>query len=195
MIDVPFEVWDGKNNRQLASTVIDYDENGVWTFEDYDPNVNPFHDVVLSNYVDYSETANARIEADNPFYKAQYFMFMNKAANYNGPTDELPFGFIFINTDQEIGLPGEFDVIADGYQQYRDVSNAGTKGVHVDHHNLIMIPRDSATQNFYVLNANDGGVAFSTNAGETFSQTGISYNANGNFVSLYGFNTSQFYGG
>ena len=53
--------------------------------------------------------------------------------------------------------------------------------VHVDHHNLIFIPVNEARGEFKVLNANDGGVYFSDDSGETF--TGAT-----------GYNTTQFYG-
>lgn len=55
-----------------------------------------------------------------------------------------------------------------------------TGAVHVDHHNLIIIPGTGG--NFRILNANDGGVGLSSNGSENWSQP------------IDGLNTTQFYG-
>lgn len=194
MIDVPFEAWDNENNRQVAISIFDMNGDGEWTFEDFTNNGSfPFHDIVMTNNLDYTEDPNPRIESENAIYKAQYYAFIERAPNYTGPRDTLPFGFMFFNTGELEGVVGSFDVILDGYNAYSDISSVGTKGVHVDHHNIIFVPKDSASNSFYVLNANDGGVAFSEDSGETFKQTGDSYQA-GIFETIDGYNTSQFYG-
>ena len=52
---------------------------------------------------------------------------------------------------------------------------------HADHHFLVMIPEDRATRRFRILDANDAGLAVSTNGGEDWNQ-------------LWGMRTTQFYG-
>ncbi len=194
MIDVPFEAWDNENNRQIAISIFDMNADGEWTFEDFSNNGSfPFHDIIMTNNLDYSETPHPRIETENAIYKAQYYAFIERAPNYAGPRDTLPFGLMFFNTGELEGIVGSFDVILDGYRAYSDISDAGTKGVHVDHHNIVFVPKDSASNSFFVLNANDGGVAFSEDSGESFKQTGDSYQA-GIFETIDGYNTSQFYG-
>ncbi len=64
--------------------------------------------------------------------------------------------------------------------------------VHVDHHNLTLIPIDIDL--FYMINANDGGIAFSRDAGNSFTQTGDTNNREGNHPSFSGYNVTQFYG-
>lgn len=93
-----------------------------------------------------------------------------------------------------------------GESNFSPITRGGRiKGVHVDHHNIILIPVDETTQNFYVINANDGGIAFSKDAGQTFLQTGdtfkesISFSGPNEgeaitFPTALGYNTSQFYG-
>ncbi len=93
-----------------------------------------------------------------------------------------------------------------GESDFSPITRGGRiKGVHVDHHNIILIPVEEATQNFYVINANDGGIAFSKDAGQTFLQTGdtfkesISFSGPNEgemitFPTASGYNTSQFYG-
>jgi len=193
MIDVPFEAWDVTNNRQIALTVFDVDGDGRWTFDNYTGQSNVLHDVVTTNNIDYSETPDPEISGANPLHKSQYYIFLGRSPGYNGPQDDLPCGIIFFNTEVEEGLLGSFTPKVDGYLAYSDISTVGTKGVHVDHHGIIFLPRDSARGLFYVVNVNDGGVAFSQDGGETFTQTGDSFN-DGNFTSLYGYNASQFYG-
>ena len=56
---------------------------------------------------------------------------------------------------------------------------------HVDHHAIVPIPIDEASNEYWVLNTNDGGVAISTNRGVDFTETDAHY---------AGQNTSQFYG-
>lgn len=97
-----------------------------------------------------------------------------------------------VNTDGS--LSALMEPVADGYGQYSDRFETSTKGVHVDHHGLFFIPIDEESGLFYILNANDGGVAFSTDGGETFTQTGDGNSRNGFYSTFLGYNTAQFYG-
>ena len=94
--------------------------------------------------------------------------------------------------------------VTDGYATYRaNYPQARTKGVHVDHHNIILIPDPQDDDNFFFFNANDGGVAISRDGGRTFMQTGNGSNMeclDGScdsiitYQSSTGYNTAQFYG-
>lgn len=93
----------------------------------------------------------------------------------------------------------ENDVILGGVNMYRATINLGarsrttvpiawnfanTQGIpyaHADHHYLLTIPVDPASKTYRIINANDGGVAHSTDAGVTWTQ-------------LTGMGTTQFYG-
>ena len=57
--------------------------------------------------------------------------------------------------------------------------------VHVDHHNFLMIPKDEVTNDFAILNVNDGGVAYSANGGDSWIEGDRTP----------GYNTAQFYDG
>ena len=87
--------------------------------------------------------------------------------------------------------------VTDGYGRYPGGVTA--KGVHVDHHGLTLVPIDPSAGTFLFLNANDGGLAFSLDEGETFTQTGESFSQDpggrGTInTPLTGLNTTQFYG-
>jgi hypothetical protein len=89
------------------------------------------------------------------------------------------------NSDEALGATA--DVIA-------DVWSGPSQNVHVDHHNLTIIPIDRDANHFYILNANDGGIAFSMDSGNSFTQTGDTNNREGNHPSFSGYNVTQFYG-
>ncbi len=61
--------------------------------------------------------------------------------------------------------------------------------VHVDQHNITLVPKNEATNSFWFISGNDGGVAYSTNAGASW--TG---NAANTSIGNGGYNTTQFYG-
>lgn len=80
--------------------------------------------------------------------------------------------------------------VTDGYSQF----GGSSKGVHVDHHNLVLVKTDTATQSYRFINGNDGGISFSDDATQSFSQTGdFGRGAPPNEI-LTGYVTSQFYG-
>ena len=56
--------------------------------------------------------------------------------------------------------------------------------MHVDHHNIMTIPIDESTNEFHILNANDGGLAYSRDGGETWKEGDVAF---------LGYNTGQFY--
>ncbi|MGE5500245.1 MAG: WD40/YVTN/BNR-like repeat-containing protein [Syntrophothermus sp.] len=89
------------------------------------------------------------------------------------------FGGIDVWKATLASTPGtaSFSPVTDGYRQY------GKPYVHPDQHNIVMIPISETLKQFWILNANDGGVAYSTNGGTSW-------------VSALsgGYNTTQFYG-
>ncbi len=68
--------------------------------------------------------------------------------------------------------------IADGYGQY----GGKNRNVHVDHHNIVIVKTDTLNKEFMLVNGNDGGVSYSTDGGDSFTQP------------CNGYNTTQFYG-
>ncbi len=188
---VPFEAWDVTHNRQLMISVLDFNEDGKWnptidTLTDLPPEICIIHNI------DYDDKEDTTLAIRNVAYKAQYYFYLNQSPDYGGSTDTFPAGTINIITGIKRGKVANFDAITDGYGQFGSV---GSKGVHVDHHNLILLPIDSAQNSFFVLNANDGGVAFSKDNGATFKQTGDTFkDLDETYQTFNGYNVSQFYG-
>ncbi len=200
-VEVPFQVWDVLADRQLMVSFIDEDNNGVWSINAVGeglPTENSQEVLVLH---DVTYDANQPSVALNSVLNRGYYVVF--AGTFEGAelgTQALPEATISIRTVIRTSVGSTFFPIADGYGQYPDLEVA-TKGVHVDHHNLILIPVDEATGNFYILNGNDGGVAFSKDAGATFTQTGDTFKEEFTFggetiiyPTTLGYNTSQFYG-
>jgi len=193
-VEVPFEAWDVENNRQVALSVVDIDGDGQWTFKDYSNISDAIPDVVFVNMIDYKDTPDSLISNSvNVVNKAEYYFYKGKSPTFSGTVDDLPEGKLVFKPELISGFAADFTPVTDGYYQFYSIKNVGSKGVHVDHHNIIFIPIDSASNSFYVLNANDGGVSFSTDSGKSFRQTGDTFKSY-NSENSDGYNVSQFYG-
>jgi len=196
-VEVPFEVWDVLADRQIMVSFLDEDNNGAWTIEEIGENLpENFAELLVFHSLDYDANQPSS-ELNSILNKGYYVVFAGTFEGAELGTQALPNATISLRTVIKKSIESSFEVVADGYGQYGE----STKGVHVDHHNIILIPVDEATQNFYVINGNDGGVAFSQDGGATFIQTGDTFkeeNVFGGETIVYpttlGYNTSQFYG-
>ena len=199
-VEVPFEVWDVLADRQIMVSFVDFDNDGAWSINEVGEQLpDAFAEVLILHSLDYN--ANQPSMELTSFLNKGYYVV--SAGTFEGAelgTQVLPDATIKIRTVIKTNITSSFEPIADGYGQYPDF-DITSKGVHVDHHNIILIPVDETTQNFYVLNGNDGGVAFSQDGGATFVQTGDTFkeeNVFGGETIIYpttlGYNTSQFYG-
>ncbi len=81
----------------------------------------------------------------------------------------------------------DFFHVTDGYGAYPNQIPKPATNVHVDHHSIVMVPI-SSLENFWIINGNDGGVAFSKDGGKTWSGNSTNNISNGEY------NTTQFYG-
>ncbi len=176
-VDVPFELWDIDNNRQLMVSFRDQVNDGVFELREY--NTNTSREYIFMHNIPYSETPDANITRNGgQEYQTLYFMWPVLPSGGIWDADNLPVSTLRLNwgslQTREINTLN----ITDAYR-----SNGGLpKGVHPDHHNIILIPKNQATGSFRLINANDGGVTYSDDGGETFIDRSI------------GYNTSQFYG-
>jgi len=202
-VEIPFEVWDNSQNRQLMVSFNDADGNGEWTINDVGiqfPDDNS-RELLVFHALDYDPDRPAP-ELNSIINRGYYAVFAGTFEGTELNTQILPIDTIFIKTFVRNTRNSTFRPIADGYGEYNNTElKVYTRGVHVDHHNLVLIPENDTIQNFYIINANDGGIAFSRNAGENFVQTGDTFKDDirlGILPLTYptniSYNTSLFYG-
>ena len=173
-VEVPFEMWDIDNNRQLMVSFRDQANDGQFNLvpeRARGPRDSLSREVVaVHGYAYDANEADERLARDGGLVnKLVYYFVPALQSGAVWDPGNLPAVWLRINVARAAGLSGEVRL------------HAANCCVHVDHHNLICIPVNEATGEFKVLNANDGGVYFSEDGGETF--TGST-----------GYNTTQFYG-
>ncbi len=173
-IDVPFEVWDITNNKQLMCGFQDIDRNGVYSLR------TSRGDVIFVNNVDYDSTApspNLAVDLGNKYensFVVAFRMLPGKVWN----SENLPDILIRIEIGKLPSLRRHTVAITDAYG-----SHPTSTYVHPDHHNITLVVTNESAQEFLFLNGNDGGVAVSYDGGASFDEVGNN-----------GYNTSQFYG-
>ncbi len=175
-VTVPFQVWDITNNRQLMVSFRDFANDGQFDLAPYDPNNIP-REYIFVNAVPY--------DASNPDpniaqtggmrYKNIYAGWYVLADGATWDPNNLPVSKISINYSKIIAKLRNSKQVTNWY------AGAGYPYSHADHHNLITIPVDQATNSFRILDANDGGASISNDGGVNWTQ-----------ITTY--QTTQFYG-
>ena len=181
-VDVPLQVWDTDNNRQLMFSFRDQADDGVFNLIEY--------------YLSGGSTRRNEQSCE--------FIFIHKFDyDANNPQDSVAqdggavHGMLYYlwptlaagATWDPANLPNQTMTIGHGVEEarVRTIDRGIDRNIiaHVDHHNLVPIPVDSAQGDFWLLNANDGGVALSTDNGNRFTELDRAF---------AGYNTAQFYG-
>ncbi len=178
-VEVPFQVWDTDNNRQLMVSFRDQARDGEWTLIPRlteGSAINHSREYIFISKYDYAESPRQELVRNGGFRKGlMYFMWPvlnedEEAAEWN--PNSPPRGKLDIDFQK-------LDILAEQYS----MESWDNGNVHVDHHALVAVPVDANTNEFYLLNGNDGGVAYSRDGGETWIEGDSSP----------GYNTSQFY--
>ncbi|MEQ1585012.1 MAG: T9SS type A sorting domain-containing protein [Cyclobacteriaceae bacterium] len=191
-VDVPFEVWDITNNKQLMVSFRDQDRNGQFNLllqnTEAEATAQSREYIYISN-VEYNPVnpSSSIATAGGHIFQQMYFFWPVLAVGKNWPADvvdsKLKINFSSLPKQNATTNP-----VADAYNQFDGKNRFVTFGsdVHPDHHNLVAIPTSATT--YRILNASDGGIFVSNisttpgiNQGD-WSMVGRSYN------------TSQFYG-
>lgn len=174
-IDVPFEVWDIDNNKQIMASFNDRRKNGEFDLSALRG------DAIFVNIVDYDEnnpSADIAQEGGLKFKNALAWQLRN-APGVSFDPENFPEAVLRVVVDKLTILFRDTEPIVDGYNQY----SGSQPDIHVDQHNLVMVPLDDASQTFRIINGNDGGVSVSDDNGVTWRETDHN-----------GYNTTQFYG-
>ncbi|NPA45409.1 MAG: hypothetical protein GXO49_07740, partial [Chlorobi bacterium] len=192
-IDVPFQVWDTDNNRQLMVSFRDQEADGEFNL--YERTSDAYGELgreyIFINAVEYdSNTPNENITQNGGhLYKNLYMFWPTLTEGATWDPDNLPESKVIVKYGTQTLISGEKTCIADAYWNYGGANsynqNVGygttsIPGVHPDHHNLTIIPTDDS--NFILIEGNDGGLAYSGNNGVTINQIPNNYI------------TTQFYG-
>ena len=179
-VDVPFQVWDVTNNRQLSISFRDQEADGTYDLEAADPNDDSrSREYIFINATEYNAAgADASISSQGHTYKQMYFLWPRLAPGTAWDPNNSPEGTIQIDFGSQQVAEGVVAVHADPYGRYNSLNN----GVHPDHHNLFVVPTNEANEEFLLINLNDGGGSLSTNGLGVITQWGTTMR------------TTQFYG-
>jgi photosystem II stability/assembly factor-like uncharacterized protein len=192
-VDVPFQVWDITSNRQLMVSFRDQEKDGAFNL--YERTGEAYgqlgREYIYVNAVPYNATTPAPDIAKNGghLYKSLYMFWPNLAPGYAWNQANLPVSKIVVDYGRFQLYNGTKTIVADSYNnfngpnRYNQGAGFGTTaipGLHPDHHNIKFIPKGGG--NFYMINANDGGLAISTDNAASFS------------MKINKYITTQFYG-
>jgi len=183
-VDVPFEVWDTENQRQLMVSFRDQENNGVFNL-----NKRSESDDALSNAREYFYIHDITYDANSPNqniginggveYANMYYFWPVLSEEATWEPSNIPNSTIRLNYGQQDLALSTTSAVYDAYGNWE---NQNTNNLHPDHHNLTFIKTDDENETFMIINGNDGGFGFSTDNGETFVEKES------------GYVTSQFYG-
>lgn len=174
-VEVPFEVWDINNNRQLMVSFRDQQEDGEFNLIHENTaagdEANHSREYIYIHAIEYSETPNERIAQNEGkrtghTHEQMYFYWpvLREEFEWN-PAALIPDTILIdFETISLVSRFGELTPVSDAYGDFVENLNSAYDqattefSFHPDHHNLIMIPVDSVDKTFMILNANDGGV-------------------------------------
>ncbi len=181
-VEVPFTVWDTDSGRQLAVSFRDSARDSTFNliaFNTAGACDQVSNEQVFIHKYDYDAMVpHDSLAQDAGLTRGMMYMILPTLPTGSTITwdpDSLPEQTTRITYIRASGIlartvDGDLDPTVD---------------THVDHHSIVPLVVDPASNDFWVLNASDGGVAISTDGGTSFLETDFRF---------AGFNTSQFYG-
>ncbi|MDN4165932.1 T9SS type A sorting domain-containing protein [Cytophagales bacterium LB-30] len=185
-VDIPFQVWDVTNNRQLGVSFRDQENDGVFDVEAVDPDDDSrAREYIFIHTFDYDAVnANASVTTNGGHEVEQlYFMWPRLLDGETWDPINQP-GTIKIFAGNERFKDRNLENVTDGYSQF----GGKNQEVHVDQHNIVPVVVDAVAETFKLIIGNDGGVYVSDEG----TDPGFS-NGTWNFAGS-GYNTTQFYG-
>ncbi|GAB4327781.1 MAG: hypothetical protein OHK0038_01560 [Flammeovirgaceae bacterium] len=180
-VDVPFEVWDITNNRQLMVSFRDQAANGKYDLVD---DFNVSREYIFVHALPYSSQPSSSIAQNGGHtFRSPYLLWMRMLSGLTFDENNLPNALIRINYQKINTVYRKSEAIADPYLE----SSKKNTNVHPDQHNLVAQIKDNTT--FRILNANDGGVYVTDYSSGNAGFANNSWKMVGNT-----YNSSQFYG-
>ena len=178
-VDVPFELWDSDNDVQLMVSFRDQTRNGAWELGEFDTNTTREYVFLSAEPYDPNTPHPSMAQNAGHTHRQLYFIWPVLVDGGTFDPNNLPEATLRINWGRSITQSITTTQVTNftGF-----IAPTAPINVHVDHHNMLMIPINEATNEFEILNANDGGVYHSEVRGDSWRNT------------LNGYNTTQFYG-
>jgi photosystem II stability/assembly factor-like uncharacterized protein len=198
-VEVPFQVWDVTNNRQLMVSFRDQERDGKFNLKDplqSDEQLLDNREYLYIHTKSYAETANAEIAVQGGQAKHQmYFMWPTLTEHASWDPANLPKSKLIIEYGEKEGRDRTVTVVADAYGTMdgpngfsQRTNQTEVTGLHPDHHNIVMVPVNEVIKTFKIVVGNDGGV-FVSNTGASPGINDGDWTFAGN-----GYNTTQLYG-
>jgi len=196
-VDVPFQIWDTNQNRQLMVSFRDQERDGTFDLEqESEADGTVAREYIFIHDITYASSPDGRVDQNGGHVNERmYFMWPRLAAGSIWDPAAVPGATIKIFVSEFTTRLASTEDVSDAYGQFsgqnRFFQTTGSElqeGLHPDHHNLIMVKTNDTNQEFFILNANDGGVYFS-NSGTKPGVNEGDWTFAGN-----GYGTSQFYG-
>lgn len=195
-VEVPFQVWDTRNNVQLMASFRDQQEDGAWNlipFNTDGPGSSHSREYLFIHNIPYAETAADTITVDGGHENGQmYFFWTSLAAGETFDPAALPESQLSVLFDVTQSTLRNTTVASDAYNQFTGINgfpqSTRAVGLHPDQHNFIVYDKNDEDQTFRLLIGNDGGV-YTTERGTAPGPTEGDFNYISN-----GYNTTQFYG-
>lgn len=173
-VEVPFEVWDTGNNRQLMVSFRDQDQNGKFNLTIQDDAALIGREYIWINDVNYQNNPSPMIAVTGGFeFEEIAFWWPVLSAGAVWDDANLPDSKIIIKRDDVFVKELKSTKVADWAAQ-------GAPYVHADLHNIQFTKTNNGTTRIVV--ANDGGLGYSDNLGISWTNP------------TNGYNTTQFYG-
>jgi photosystem II stability/assembly factor-like uncharacterized protein len=206
-VEVPFQVWDIDNNRQLMISFRDQQRDGVFNLnprdEDNDPGLLNSREYFYCHAIEYDPDNPEPSIMVNGGHEVQQMYFMwpvlaDNAAPWN-PAN-LPNSKLTVTHGTVVNRFRETTIISDAFNQLPGSNginrffqsfgedNTANLGLHPDHHQISVQKANPASQTFRIIVTNDGGVYYS-NTNQNPGENNGAWIFAGN-----GYNTSQFYG-
>ena len=193
-VNVPFQVWDITNNRQLMVSFRDQEKDGVYNL--YKRTAETYgklgREYIFVNAIAYDPVTPSSIitaASGGHLNKSLYMFWPNLASDATWDPANLPTSKIVVDYGTVSLYNGVKKSVSDAYSNYggpnnydqsQGVGSTIIPGLHPDHHNITIIPLGGG--NFKMVEANDGGLAVSNDNGVTITQVPTNYI------------TTQFYG-
>jgi photosystem II stability/assembly factor-like uncharacterized protein len=185
-IDVPFEVWDIENNRQLMVSFRDQERNGVFNLNPRDdvndPDLLSAREYLYIHDITYDpNTANSSVtnQAGGIAHSNMYYFWPILASGATWDPESFTNAIMRLNYGSQFVAAASAVAVYDAYGNYE---NQNRNNLHPDHHHLTSIKLDDQNEAFMIVNGNDGGLGISIDNGNVINQI------------TDGYVTTQFYG-